>query len=521
MDEGPKTLAARNLLLFGKDKWHPDDTYDGWLKASPLTQWSYYAAFAASKPDIAAARTVTIVYYALFLLLYFLLLYGRYSPSIFYAGLFLFSLESTLYFFSRIALFEIPMATFFYALVMFFVRVPETKSHIAIFYSLAAAAILTFSIKESALVYMSPVFLSIFISLLYQHNLVMSARLASYLIASIVGVVILLSLTYSAWSGRFDLAPYGYLSGLMERWPSHTVIPPFWHAPYAYLIRLMDNPLFKISPFVVLAGLFCAAHGVLYQPAHYLENLYRLTLMCLVIIAPILLALFTQHPLRYYVPFLPAYILLSIEWLSLRKEPRDLTGPNLVRTALGIFLLMLFTSYCAVALGVEEKINIMRVSNVLLLGIAVVCIVLLIWVFRRHLFSKTGSLAIVLSLLALGLIQSLVRIGEFLANPAYGAEQVRHELMRSVNSHEVVAGDWAPFFALGTPIRALYASTEFNPPDAIFQIKPQYFLYTGTSQSREAQTALRRHQGLTFGPPRTLGRYNESKITLYPLSYSR
>ncbi|MGH8651691.1 MAG: hypothetical protein ACREYE_05690 [Gammaproteobacteria bacterium] len=521
MDEGYKTLAARNLFLFGVDKWHPADTYSGWLKASPLTQWSYYAAFLISKPDIAAARTVTIVYYALFLLLYFLLLYDRYSPPIFYAGLFLFSLESTLYFFSRIALFEIPMATFVYALVMLFTRVPETKSHRAFFYALAAAAILTFSIKASALVYMSPVFLSIFISLLFQHNLVMSGRLASYLIASTVGIVILLSLTYSTWSARLDLAPYGYLSRLMERSPSHTVIPPFFHAPYAYLIRLMDNPLLKVSPFVVLAGLFCAAHGVLYQPAHYLKNLYRLTLMCLVIIAPIVLALFAQHPLRYYVPFLPAYILLSIEWLSLRKEPSDLTRPNLVSTTLGAFLLMLFTSHCAVALGVEEKINIMRISNVLSLGVAAVCIVVSLWVFRRRVFSKTGSLAIVLSLLVLGLTQSLVRIGDFLANPTYGAEQVRHELMKSVNSHQIIAGNWAPFFALGTPIRALYMSPEFNPPDAIFQIEPKYFLYSGTSQSRAAQTALRRHHGISLAPPRTLGTYNEREITLYPLSYSR
>ncbi|MGH8579331.1 MAG: hypothetical protein ACREVK_04085, partial [Gammaproteobacteria bacterium] len=265
VDEGYKTLAARNLFLLGVDKWHPADTYSGWLKASPLTQWPYYAAFVASQPDIAAARTVTIVYYALFLLLYFLLLHRRYSPPIFYAGLVLFSLESTLYFFSRIALFEIPMATFVYALVMSFARIPETKSHIAFFYAMAAAAVLTFSIKASALVYMIPVFLSISISLLCQHNLVMSRRLATYLIAALVGVVILLSLTYSTWSARLDLAPSDYLGHLMERSPSHTVIPPIFHAPYAYLIRLMDNPLLKVSPFVVLAGLFCAVHGVLYQ----------------------------------------------------------------------------------------------------------------------------------------------------------------------------------------------------------------------------------------------------------------
>ncbi|MCI0564199.1 MAG: hypothetical protein MN733_37465, partial [Nitrososphaera sp.] len=396
VDEGYKTLAVRNLFLFGAEKWHPADTYPGWLSASPLTQWSYYLSFLASQPDIAAARAVTIVYYALFLVLYFFLLYGRYSPAIFYAGLLLFSLESTLFFFSRIALFEIPMATFFYALVMSLIRIPETKSNVAIFFSLVVAAILAFSIKESALVYFGPVFLAIVISLLNQHNFVVSARLARYSIALLLGVVILLGLTYSTWSSRLDLGSHSYLSRLMERSPSHTAIPPFWHGAYGYLIRLMDNPLLKVSPFVVLAGIFCAAHGVLCQPSHYLKNLYRLTLMCLVILGPIVLALFKIHPLRYYVPLLPAYVLISLEWLSLRKVPCDLTKPSLVRTVLTVFLLVLFSSYGAVALGVEQNVNIMLLDNVILLGVAVLLIMLLIWTLRPVVFSQTGSLVVVL-----------------------------------------------------------------------------------------------------------------------------
>ncbi|MCI0565547.1 MAG: hypothetical protein MN733_44350, partial [Nitrososphaera sp.] len=450
VDEGYKTLAPRNLLLFGADKWHPADTYGGWLRASPLTQWPYYLSFLASQPDIAAARTVTIAYYALFLVLYCFLLYGRYSPSVFYAGLLLFSLESTLFFFSRIALFEIPMVTLVYALLMFFKRTIEPIFSIAL-YALMVAAILAFSIKKSALVYFVPVFLAIVMSLSYRYR--DPARLARYCLALAVGVVILLSITYDDWSRRLALAPDDYL------------------------IRLIDNPLMTVSPFIVLAGLFCAIYGVLYQPMHYFTNLYRLTLICLVILGPIILALFTVHPLRYYVPFLPASILISIEWLSLRKLPCELSGPNPVRTALAVFLLLLFTSYCVVALGVEDRINIMLLRNIMLLGILVVCTVFFLWIFRRVVFSKIGSLTIVLGFLTLGFAQSLMRIGDFLVNPSFGAEQVRHELIKIVNSDEVIAGDWAPFFALGTPIRALYSQKETNPTYALLQIKPQYFLH--------------------------------------------
>ncbi|MGH9955527.1 MAG: hypothetical protein ACREBC_00165 [Pyrinomonadaceae bacterium] len=521
VDEGYKTLAVRNLVLFGTEKWHPADTYPGWLKASPLTQWSYYLSFLASQADIAAARVVTIVYYALFLVLYVFLLYGRYSPAVFYGGLLLFSLESTLFFFSRIALFEIPMATLFYALVMSFIRIPETKSNVAIFCSLVVAAILAFSIKKSALVYFGPVFLAIGISLLNQHNFVISARLARYSIALMLGVVILLGLTYGTWSSRLDLGSHSYVSRLMERSPSHTAIPPFWHGAFGYLIRLMDNPLLKVSPFLVLAGIFCAAHGVLCQPSHYLKNLYRLTLMCLVILGPIVLALFKIHPLRYYVPFLPASILISLEWLSFRKVPCDLTKPSLVRTVLTVFLLMLFISYCVVALDVEDKINIMSLMNVMLLGITVAFIVWLIWVLRRFVFSEIASLPVVLGLLALGLTQSLVRVGDFLANPSFAAEQVRHELVKKVNSDEVIAGDWAPFFALGTPIRALYSTRAFNTPSALLQIKPQYFLHSESGSSMYQRNSLQRQPGISLGSPYNLGTYNGSKVTLYSLRYVR
>lgn len=40
VDEGYKTLSPRNLLLLGNTHWHEADTYPGWMKSSPVTQWS-------------------------------------------------------------------------------------------------------------------------------------------------------------------------------------------------------------------------------------------------------------------------------------------------------------------------------------------------------------------------------------------------------------------------------------------------------------------------------------------------
>jgi hypothetical protein len=38
VDEGYKTLSARNMDVFGTTRWHPLDEYHGWLSASPVTQ---------------------------------------------------------------------------------------------------------------------------------------------------------------------------------------------------------------------------------------------------------------------------------------------------------------------------------------------------------------------------------------------------------------------------------------------------------------------------------------------------
>ena len=61
VDEGYKTMGPRNMVLFGADSWHPADDYTSWVWRSPLTQWSYFAAFRVSSPDLESARVVTVL----------------------------------------------------------------------------------------------------------------------------------------------------------------------------------------------------------------------------------------------------------------------------------------------------------------------------------------------------------------------------------------------------------------------------------------------------------------------------
>jgi hypothetical protein len=66
VDEGYKTLSPRNLVLFGSTHWHEADQYTGWMKASPLTQWPFYAAFAEFGVDRISARYIVVVFLLVF-----------------------------------------------------------------------------------------------------------------------------------------------------------------------------------------------------------------------------------------------------------------------------------------------------------------------------------------------------------------------------------------------------------------------------------------------------------------------
>ncbi|MGB5514428.1 MAG: hypothetical protein WBP36_07890 [Thermoanaerobaculia bacterium] len=68
VDEGYKTLDARNLALFGQTHWNDQDDYPGWLPRSPITQLSFLAAFRVLGQEIENARLVTILWFLLLLL---------------------------------------------------------------------------------------------------------------------------------------------------------------------------------------------------------------------------------------------------------------------------------------------------------------------------------------------------------------------------------------------------------------------------------------------------------------------
>ena len=261
VDEGYKTLSPRNLILHGRTHWNAADDYPGWLESSPLTQWSFYLSFRLFGTDIGPARLVTIAYFTLLLCGYVWVMAGRYHTALFLAGLLALGLESTTFFFSRIALFETPQLVVVYLLLFLFSRMREGRGAAAIGLAAGVALILTFTIKHSALLVMGPVLLAAVVCAARRTFDARTLRVVTAVLA--VLIVVVLALTEQSWSSRMQLAPLGFLE------------------------RLMDIPLAYASPFVLVAGWLCALHALLTRPGLWLNDLYRLCLIAIVVLGPL------------------------------------------------------------------------------------------------------------------------------------------------------------------------------------------------------------------------------------------
>lgn len=279
VDEGYKTLSPRNLILFGHTHWHPEDDYHGWMEMSPITNWSYYASFRVFGVRVGSARVVTILAFFLFISAYALTTFGRYPARIFFLGLIMLGLENTLFFFSRIALIELPIILFLY-LSIFALRVWGTRRPLLGLFILTGGGLFTcFFVKLSALAYFLPALLGAFLAFGLQKNRSRQIKALPFMVlpAALMAVAVLIRL-----SNRIDFSPTGILE------------------------RLLVYPALDTTPFLVILGLICAVGGLLTRSHLYTQNIYRCALLGIVLLSPIVLAFLPYHPLRYYVPILPA-----------------------------------------------------------------------------------------------------------------------------------------------------------------------------------------------------------------------
>lgn len=491
VDEGYKTLSPRNLILFGDTHWHDADTYPGWMRGSPVTQWSIYAAFKTFGANISSARIVPIIYFLLLILLYIFFMRRRYPAKLFYLGLILLVTDITLFTFSRVALFEIPISFFLYAMILPLATLGENKKiSIAPFaWLLIGSFTIAYTLKMSALIYSFPVLSAALIHFVTNSNNITKKQITFFAIVLLIATSVTLTITHDIWSERIGVTPL------------------------LYIYHVIENPLLQTSPFLLIASTLCAAHVITYQSSQYVNNLYRLSLICMVVMAPFLLSIFSYQPLRYFVPFAPASLLLIIEWFRTTSVDKTYKATNYALSSLGSLLLGLSIMYTFIALDIHEQIQ-MR----LLLIISSVIVLVLLGI-RHYLFSSRISISVVATIVLMSVIHNIYFIQSFVIDPSYQAKKMRTQLTKVVKNDEIISGGWAPFLALGTPLKVIYANDMFNLPNSLKAIKPDYFILSKTLISLETFDTLKNDESIIIGTPVNLGAYNETNVLIYPLSY--
>lgn len=506
VDEGYKTLSARNLVLFGETHWHDGDDYSGWHKNSPVTSWSYVAAFESISADLGTARSVTIIYYSLFLVLFVVSMRKQYSGGVLAAGVGTLSCCAALFFFSRLALIEAPMILLLYGWVFALARMKEGSYILPLVTALLVGVALAQGVKLSALVYLFPVIIVLFACLVWGKGFKISQRTSVFGLLVLAGVGLFLFLERDVWMKRIDLGPIGYVA------------------------NVLDNPLIGLAPFLFLIGWGCAAHLIVSDFRGSIRSPYRLTLISMVLGATLLLGVFEYNPPRYYLPLLPAYVLVACEWFSskgwrMRWFSDSLAGNIVSMVPLAIWVFSMFQvgnvfllEMLPLSLGEVPGIGASAMRKFIFpLAFGISC---LLW-FGRDRWLNGKSIAMILLLATVFMIaHSFARIGSFVSEPRFEGQSTRTLLVNSVAEGGSVIGDWAPFFSLGTHVRAMYMSDLFNTAERLPALRPDYFLFSDREVSRQSLEVIRGLEDVSLGDPIFESTYNNTQVVLYPLLYS-
>ncbi len=506
VDEGYKTLDARNLALFGKTHWNPEDDYPGWLPRSLITQLSFLAAFRILGQEIGNARLVTVFWFLAMLLIFLWATSGAYRPSTVYFGLLLLGTNLTLFAFSRLAIFEIPIAFLLLVALLTLKKLSKENPILSLAVVLLCLLVGAFGIKASALLYFLPVMAAVgLVSVVRLPNRVQRQVV---LFSSIAIFGALLIYFFDFWAPRLD-----------------------WD--FARILReSLASPAAWAHPVLVAATFLAVGQGLYDDWRNFLSSSYRLSLVTVCVLGPLMLSLFSYNPLRYYVPILPVYILLVLEWLEAAPAEHGLGSRNqkLAPIASGAMLLVALVAvglaFNRLVLGwiIPEQhadpsyVAPLRFTQVLLIAAAAALLIVftpaLSFIFRKRMASL-----VVLGLLLSSLLINATAVYLALTSPSLERDRVSREIGQLLPRGASIGGDWAPIFSVGTEIKTLYMNEVFNAPNRVKLVKPEYLLLSDTYGMRNYRDALMADAQVHLESAIYESEYKDRKISLHPLKY--
>jgi hypothetical protein len=509
IDEGFKTLSPRNLKIFGTTHWNPEDQYPGWMNASPATQWPYYLAFRLFGPELRSARVATLAYATILMGMAALLLFKRLAPGPALIGIILLAADPGLFLYSRSALFETSIAVCLYFAIFASSLVPHQRHILAAGIILIIGILGTFAVKKSVILYtMAPMAATLALGLQSSRQ-IRAKQIYRYVAVAMVGIIAAILLaTRHIWVHKLGLT---YLLATPQ--------------------LLFLNPLPEVSPISLIFGYVVLLDLILRRPADLFRDRYRLCLASVIVLVPLAFGLFRYHPTRYFIPVIPATLLLAAEWLHLNFKSNRVSGSGVHRAVIVGSAIVVFMQLSMVVLN--------TVNHFILPCLPIpqgedpgIDDTTLLWLYLPFLagcvlayfFMLKSRLPRIVKPTVIVLIVAQVTLGAAVATvtlfyPSYESSAIRQKLIRIIPKGESVGGDWAPFFTAGSKIPALYMRPSMNSAAYVRAIRPDYFLYSDSWYDQQTYQALRASREVVLSEPIQVGLYKNQEILLYPLHY--
>ena len=230
---------------------------------------------------------------------------------------------------------------------------------------------------------------------------------------------------------------------------------------------------------------------------------------------------------------IPAYVLLFLEWFRLQMYNKSIEFPKskilFVATFIVLFLWIFYllnalnlTVLTAIPLdiGQDPGVSMPWMKKVF---IPVSCVLAVgVLLLSQKMISKRFVLVFV-ALLCLGYAANNMKLLlNFWTNPSYASRQCTQTLVKNVEEEAVVIGDWAPFFAVNTNLKAVYMShnANFNIVN-ILNIRPMYFIHSNNVWSVKNFDLLNSHNDIALINPMKIGNYIDNEILLYEINYKK
>jgi 4-amino-4-deoxy-L-arabinose transferase-like glycosyltransferase len=449
IDEGFKTLDAKNRILYGKPHWSELDDYPGWGRSSPITVASNFLMFQLFGVSLAAARHCSLLYAMGTLFVLYLFLSSAYDRKTALVCLILLASNHIFFFHSRLALFEDKMLFFMVGAVYFMKRSKENPLFTPVVALFCSAS---YYCKPTAAVFI--ISLCIYYSLTAGHGFLIRNLLRPKGLALLVlGGLILVGATEAYLSSHPETAIWGR----------------GFRRPIQALLTLPTPILFKKIP---LLGSFAFLYiGYLValiadrQPYRNADVLFAVWLLGGLVAH----SLFEYRPLRYYWPYLVPLAVLSARSLFCLSEILRVlfNGQNrLIKASVFVISCLFLTVFSAwfllSHLGWLGSLRDVARAHTALLAFAGILTVSTLFLFLNR-FRKavrhappflTRIVAILCFLLIL--LAHTQPIYRWARHPRYELAAI-FEKVRDLGPGAVMVGQWAPQICIETRARALYS----------------------------------------------------------------